>query len=350
MGKYMPVTDKQLIPSKFGFDNKTVTKSVIISDVKRDLKEIVGDKNAINFCNYLLKKSADGYSQIDKPKTELSTQEINIILKDFGEITGAVYLMSSNTSYKSVKFPAGAEKLIDYTMITEDGTEEKFSAKAGQGGKPSIVSIMPIIDKMPDSKMSASEKKAKTVLKHLATEEKNGLFYGPLYAAKYLNTSGYKGLISLLKSLKIEVSGGIPTPQQLEQAVKSVKTFDNMKKKFKIYFAEAGYMMNESVTRRLFETPSSSEKIWGILHYPITAELVKWLNNDSNSAKKLLTKAASGLSVNQIYLDTTSNYYKYTVKSFSKASFQFGTPSSMPRPINNRIGFTMIKGMQEKVK
>jgi hypothetical protein len=107
--------------------------------------------------------------------------------------------------------------------------------------------------------------------------------------------------------------------------------------------------MNESVTKRLYETPQAGkEKIWGILHYPITAELIKWLNNSENGALDVLAAAATTLTVNQIYLDEDSQNFKYTVKSFFKGQFQFGSPSSMPRPTNNRIGFTMIKEKKPK--
>jgi hypothetical protein len=87
-----------------------------------------------------------------------------------------------------------------------------------------------------------------------------------------------------------------------------------------------------------------------VLHYPITAELVKWLNTDTNHAKELLTMAAQTLTVTQVYLDLKSNDLKYTVKGFSDAEFQFGSPSSVPRPTNNRIGFTMKKSPTAKEK
>jgi hypothetical protein len=119
----------------------------------------------------------------------------------------------------------------------------------------------------------------------------------------------------------------------------------------KSFFDQSGYSanINEAVTKRLIETPKEGkEKVWGVLHYPITAELIKWLNDDKNGAKEVLTAAATTLTVNQIYLDTDSKGYKYAVKSFSKGSFQFGSPSSMPRPTNNRIGFTMVKSRTSK--
>jgi hypothetical protein len=48
-------------------------------------------------------------------KFGLTDKEYNIILKDFGELTGAAYLLSTeDKKYRAVKFPVGNEKLIDY--------------------------------------------------------------------------------------------------------------------------------------------------------------------------------------------------------------------------------------------
>jgi hypothetical protein len=201
------------------------------------------------------------------------------------------------------------------------------------------------------SSLSTKIKKAIKVIQMISTEEKNGLYLGPLMAAKYLKTPGYEALIELLTKLKVYSGSDIPTSDQLQAAVNKAGSFDNVKKMFKPFFDASGYTpnFNETVTKRLIETPrEGKEKVWGVLHYPITAELIKWLNDDTNGAKEVLTAAATTLTVNQIYLDTDSKNYKYAVKSFSKGNFQFGSPSSMPRPTNNRIGFTMVKSKETK--
>jgi hypothetical protein len=261
-----------------------------------------------------------------------------------------MFILSSCKMYSSVKFPTGNEKLIDYVMVRKDGLEEKFSAKAGQGGKPSITSLMPEINKMANTpNIPEKMKKAIKVIQLISTEEKNGLYLGPLKAAKFINTPGYTALINVLKEMKVYSGSDVPTSDMLEAAVNKTATFAKMKTKFATFFSACGYTMNESVTKRLYETPQAGkEKIWGILHYPITAELIKWLNNSENGALDVLAAAATTLTVNQIYLDEDSQNFKYTVKSFSKGQFQFGSPSSMPRPTNNRIGFTMIKEKKPK--
>lgn len=344
------VTDKELIPSKFGLGDNPVSLTTLKSRITSQLN---AKPPAIkDFCLYLLESSCRGVSNISKPAIRLTDKEINIILKDFGELTGAAYVLSVCKLYKSVKFPTGNEKLIDYIMVRKDGLEEKFSAKAGQGGKPSITSLMPAIEAMEkNADLSPKMKNAIKVIKLISTEEKNGLYLGPLKAAKFLKLPGYVALIKLIKDSSMTVSGDVPSADELQYVVDHWGSYKGIMAGCRDFFDKSGYTpnMNETVTKRLIETPKmGKEKVWGILHYPITAELIKWLNDDKNGAKEVLTAAATTLTVNQIYLDPSSSGYKYTVKSFSKGSFVFGSPSSMPRPTNNRIGFTMVKTKEPK--
>lgn len=355
----MQVTDKQLIPGKFGLGENPIDlaglKRIIASNLnswERSKKITPAVREA---CNYLVSNSEKGKEKFPVKSTGLSEKEYNIILKDFGELSGAIYLLSTG-KYTHVKFPGGNEKLIDYILVRKDKSEEKFSAKAGQGGKPSITSVMPVIREMEKSNsLDPHLKKAAQVLLFISTEEKNGLYFGPFRAAIFLKTPGYKELVNTLKNLGVfngTISqSSIPTPEELLEAVNKCGSYENCLKKLDAFFTESGYKpnLNPTVTQRLIETPrEGKEKKWGVLHYPITAELIKWLNDPSNGATELLTRAANTLTVTQVYLDTKGSDLKYTVKGFSDAAFQFGSPSSMPRPTNNRIGFTMVKASRPK--
>lgn len=348
------VTDKQLIPNKFGFNDTPITLSKLDSTIRSKLKQMNLSNAAKEACIHILDSSVAGKQQFPAKSTGLTIQEYNIILKDFGELTGAAYLLKSESKrYTHVKFPTGNEKLIDYILVNKEGFDEKFSAKAGQGGKPSITSVMPVIEQLVrGGKLDEKFQTAAWVLHHLSTTETNGLYFGPLKAAEYLQTNGYKFLIKLLQSQQVYTSG-IPTPEQLDAAVARGGSYDGCMTLFNDFYTQSGYKnnMDATVTKRTIENPrAGKEKRWGVLHYPITAELVKWLNTDSNYAKELLTMAAQTLTVTQVYLDNKSNGLTYTVKGFSDAEFQFGSPSSVPRPTNNRIGFTMKKAPTPKTK
>lgn len=354
----MQVTDKQLIPNAFGLADGSEIK---LADLSKSIRKTLESKTmkltpaVQSACLHILEMSEQGKQNFTADKFGLSDKEYNIILKDFGELTGAAYLLSTESKkYRAVRFPSGNEKLIDYLLVTKDGFDEKFSAKAGQGGKPSVTSVMPVIESfVRGGKLDQKFQAASWVLFHISTEEKNGLYWGPLKAANYLQTDGYKALISCLKkpNLKTGYTSGIPTEQHLDNAIAACGNYVNFMKEFKPFYDASGYTstMNAAITKRTIEEARPrKEKRWGALHYPITAEVIKWLNTDRNHSKELLTMAANTLTVSQVYLDTRGTSLHYTMKRFSDAEFMFGSPSSVPRPTNNRIGFTMKKSPVKK--
>ena len=344
------IAKKALTPTGLGFNSVSqYTAQKMYSDATQKIQKLKVTPAVKEACLNILNFSMKGKESFPKMFKGVSTEDIGIITSDFGEISGSIYLMKKfPQKYKAVRFPSANEKLIDFILVAPDGSEEKFSSKAGQGGKPSITSVMPIIEqKMKGGKLNSRFKKAAKVLSILSSDEKDALYWGPLKAAQFLDTPGYDGLMKTLKKLKV---GGVdvakpPDSLQLDEAVGDAGSFKNCMVQFKDFFAASKYTeINLEVTKRVIENPRpGKEKRWGILHYPITAELIRWLNDDKNNAKELLTMAAKELSVTQIYMDVYANEVKYTVKEFKEATFKFGSPSSAPRPTNNRIGFTMKK-------
>lgn len=344
------IAKKSLTPSGLKFDSRsTYSAKKMYDEATQKIKKFKTTPAIKEACLNILNNSIKGKQSFPKMFTGVSQEDIGIITSDFGEVSGPIYLMSKYPQkYKSVRFPTANEKLIDFILITAEGGEEKFSAKAGQGGKPSITSVMPIIEeKIRKGKINRKFSKPAKVLSILSSNEKDALYWGPLKAARFLETPGYAGLIKTLKKLRVKdlQTTQAPTSQQLEEAVNNAGSFKSCMVQFNDFFKSSKYTeINLDVTKRLIETPrAGKEKKWGILHYPITAELIRWLNDDKNNAKELLTLAAKELSVTQIYMDVYANDIRYSIKEFKEASFKFGSPSSAPRPTNNRIGFTMKK-------
>jgi hypothetical protein len=356
----MTVRDKQLIPTAFQLAGRELTSTELVKAVKTKLSQSSFVDPAIAaVCSGILDQSVKGKSSFPLPTSKLSEKELKIIYKDFGEISGAAYMLNNSSSPMDyVEFPTGNEKLIDYTLTDKNKVKHRVSAKAGAGGKPSIVSILPIIKEMVSNGIDNKFQKATWVLFHLGQEIKGSpeLYVGPLRTAEYLDTPGYKALIKLLKNknLKTGYVQGIPTEKHLEVAVSNMGDYNSFMSITKEYYDAAGYTQNitpKSVfTAKSILAPQYSRKRYGLLHYPITAELVKWLNTDSNHAKELLTKAANTLSINQIYLDKKATGLEYTVHAFSSAEFTFASPSSTPYPVNNRIGFLMTKTPKKVTK
>lgn len=349
----MRIKDKQLIPVAFGLaTGKDYTLDTLVSLTTKKLKTLGLDTVVLDVCMHILEESAAGkhsFSKIEgSSKNPLTEQEYNIIMKDFGEISGAAYVLKTNKNYKSVRFPTGNERLVDYYINTKDGLEVKFSAKANAGSKPSIVSLLPMIEDMLKSLKSADKAyKAAKALFILGSEQPNALYLGPLQAAEYLKLPGYTELISLLKNKKLETGyvSGIPSQKQLESAVENAGGYENFRSLTKKFYDASGYSQTLSVdkTKQILDK-KYTKKRYGLLHYPITSEIIKWLNTDSNKSKEILNKAANTLTISQIYLKTKSGNLYYDIKLFSDAAFEFQSPSSTPYPTNNRVGFIMKPG------
>lgn len=344
------VKNKQLIPTAFGLAHGNgVTPASLQAKVKAKLKTMGLPPAVAAACEYLYRQALAGKAAFPANPGPLSKEDYNIILKDFGEITGAAWLLQSHaTKYTAVKFPVGNEKLIDYLLVTKQGLDEKFSAKAGQGGKPSISTLMPVIEELigTSSNLDIKLTKPSRVICHLSTEEKNGLYWGPLQAAQYLHSPGWGALTKLLKhkDLKTGYSTGLPTQAQMEAAVVNMGTYENLRKYTKEFYNATGYTstINEDVSRRIMGKGYDRVR-YGLLHYPITAEMVKWLNTSSNKAQILLNMTANTLNIQQVYMDWKGTSIVYSMHAFSDAEFKFGSPSSAPYPTNNRMGFTMNK-------
>jgi hypothetical protein len=382
MAKQIVLAKKQLTPNQFGLNMTPVDAATLLRKVNATLKTMYTggkmSKGVFTICDEIMKQSNKGLKSFNIPFDSWVTfQEVGIIVSDFGEVSGALYMLKySGTPYVKVKFPVIAnEKLIDYILIDKEGFEHPFSAKAGAGGKPSITAVTPNIRAMKSLK--GKTKKAADVVLAIGIEEKNAkggstgtdLFKGPLMAAEILGNEipAYAQLLKILKNPKLKTgySSGIPTSEQLDNAMANAGLYPacvkNYFKPFLDAAKELGFELKDetSVKRAInlspFNLPGGKphrDKRWGLLHYPITANLISWLNKEENEATKVLSKAANSITVTQIYLDvmpkTKPTSCVYTVKGFSDAKFQFGSPSSTPNPVGNRIGLTMIKEPKKK--
>ena len=336
-GESYYVRDKQFIPSVFGLTGKSENVTGLTRLVTSKLKEMKLEPDVYKFCIELLSHSNKGLSSFTID-SELQPSDINIILKDFGEITSAVYLMK-NYDFKSVRFPKGNLPLVDFFMMNNEGLEEPYSIKSNKGSKPTISSLMDNIGKIKSSKNNLSTEIQ--VLEILANPDKDTVYSGPLAAAKYLNLPVYSSLIKILKRFKLHsgnASDDIPTRESLIKAIEKSGD-DPYKTLLEPYYTDAGYKASK---KALEYYSKNGIPTWGALHYPITSALIQWLNSPSNKATELLNAAANAMSLSQIYLNTTGkSQYAYVTKTFADSKFKFGSPSSVPYPLNNRIGFEM---------
>jgi hypothetical protein len=351
-----------LRPKKFGLLMSPVTADQIVSKVTAGLKQMVASQiismKVSNFCRELVKHSYAGKTEFVPDFSGIDVKQIAIVAADFGEVTGAIYMLKQEGSkFSHAKFPTEEnERLVDYYLVNKTTKEDHpFSAKADQGGAPAITAVAKeLIILKEQRKIPTKYQTALKVIQLLSIEKTkddpiSGNFRGPLLAAEYLNTPGWNALINILKIPEFNTgyTAGLPTEEQLMTAVKAAGKYPACMKYFNPLMLATNTKEKPDTTKRTINTPSGIDKPWGILHYPITSELVAWLNTDSNNAKQLLTMAARMKTVSQVYLDVlpkaNPKTAKYSTHTFSDADFEFRSPSSIPKPTNNRMGFSMIK-------
>ena len=356
----MPIKKKLLTPSKFGLNTMIALSSdEIVRKVMQKLETLDLTPEAKEACKQIIINCEKGSSDFIAPFEGLTGEDVNIIISDFGEVAGAIYMLNSSKGFHKAKFPISeAERLVDYYLIEKaSNLTIKVSAKAGAGGAPSISATEEALDKLDPNKLSLKEKKALQVLKLIIS---GTVYSSPLEAASYLDLPGYKALLTILKNKKLKTgySTGIPKLENLTEAIETVGGFDDCMKEFAPLFSAAAFKLGsrngEGKMRTVFAgTAGQRYKKWGLLHFPITAEVMRWLNNDDNKATEILSKAARTIPVMQIYLDHApklagstmwrSGKLKFKIVNFSEARFKFHSPSSTPNPVGNRIGMKMVK-------
>jgi len=349
----MTIKKKLLTPSKFNLNTmKPMTSAQIEAVVTKQIKTLDLTPAAKEACNYIIKQSVAGNQTFVGKFAGLTPQDIGVITSDFGEVAGALYMLNSGQNYTHAKFPTDENaRLVDYYLV-RDGIDEKISAKAGEGGAPAITAVEKALDSMDPTSLTPKLKKALAVLQLIS---KGTVYGGVLEVAKYLKMPGYAELIKLLsrKDLKTGYTGiKIPEQDSLIKAVDAMGSFDSAMKICKPLFAAAEFTLGgaDKMKSVFAGTASSRYKKWGMIHFPITSEVMGWLNDPKNGATEILTMAARTLTVNQIYLDYKGGNLMYTVHTFSDADFKFHSPSSTPNPVGNRIGMKMIKTASKSKK
>jgi hypothetical protein len=355
----MSIKKKLLTPAKFGLNTmKPLNAATIIKTVNTKINSLPISPAAKNACRHMVAKSAAGKPTFGAEFSGLTGADIGVLTSDFGEVTGAIYMLNSGKGYSAAKFPSSeSQRLVDYFLV-KNNIDEKFSAKAGVGGAPSITAVEGALNSLDAKSLSKKQQRA---LKVLQIINKESVYGGVLKAAEYLDMPGYTELIKILKrkDLKTGYSNGIPQQEHLIAAIDACGKFDTCMKEFSSLFSAANFQLGgqagEAKMRSVFAgTAGTRYKKWGLLHFPITSEMMSWLNDPKNGATELLTMAARTLTVNQIYLDHVPQIggptkwkngdLKYITKTFSGSNFKFHSPSSTPNPVGNRIGMKMIKG------
>ena len=135
------IGNKVLTPDGLGLSGKTIKKEYYLSTVKLAINNCNTISPIIkDILNELLIKSINTSSTLTLNIKSISEKDVNIIGKDFGEVTGAWWFLNNyDTDVNAIEFPARSnEPLIDYYAIRKNGLKIKVSAKSNAGAAPAL--------------------------------------------------------------------------------------------------------------------------------------------------------------------------------------------------------------------
>lgn len=419
----MAAIKKQLVPSSFGLgDDQPRARKEILTAVTRQLNTFakLGESNPDEYpaytpsmiaaCRLLLDVSAQRGTPNaplslgeDSWPVDITEKQLAIIGSDFGEVTGAVFLLSAKNieitrgeeiiplEFTEIKFPSSEQnELFDYEAITPQGHTYKVSAKYIKGGAAAISAMQPLLNQwlgqedwsaLADVGLSKDRHFVPLqVLNLLGMERRqlrvSDLFRGPIEAAEFLVTGdpdsaparAYNALTAAFASPPTGQSWGNPfstDPDVMQEIVESLlpinkpaltanesdQLWDILTEWLTPYWTAAGIQGKFDVPaiKYAWSRTSSSRggnlPRFGPLHYPLTYALLKWLNDPSNNALEILNAAARTLGVCQLKLTNLVPASKrgvtYLWQPFHEHEFEFHSPSHAVLPLNNRMGFRL---------
>jgi hypothetical protein len=323
---------KQLTPDKLGFGDTKTRKLDFRNKVVSSIESAEVPDNIKRFLNDLLEASSKVSGQITSKELEnISESDLNIIAKDFGELSGAYwYLNVYNKSADAISYPKESNApLVDY-YVHIGNNKIAISAKANEGAPPSINAIAEVLKTVKYNDVE-KEQARKAVISISESSTLDGI----VRASRDLNTPGYKWLKANIFNKK-DFEAGV-----VEAALASYKTPESVTEKLSSFYSEIKRSASADITKRIFDTKAKRN---GLIISPLGYSLVDELNNNDDYLS-ILNDAAKSIVVSQLYakINKKSKTVSYEVKQFSASSFKFEYNANAGQPSLKKISFKMVK-------
>lgn len=323
---------KQLAPEKFGIVGKNISKSNYVGTVTSAINDVTVPQNIKNVMVSLLESSEKNSSSITEEVKTLSDTDVNIIAKDFGEITAACWFMNNyDKAVNSINFPTVSNvKLVDFFANKPNGAKVAISVKSGEGAPPSILSVAEVLQDMRFT--DRASQKAKKAIIEIA---ENSVVDGIVEAAKALESDSYEWI------RKNMFGGKHFNAADCEKAMARFNDFKSAQKFLTPYYNEIGRSASDMIAERIFNTKAKRN---GMIISPMGYALVDEMNEKKNYLK-VLNDAAKSLQVTQVYLKIkkSSAQIFYEVKGYSDSSFKFFYNANAGNPGLKKISFVLDK-------
>lgn len=309
--------------------NVNLSRSALIKETNAAIEKAAVPAYIKEVLHSMVEASAGDLAVQSNYFKEISKSDLNIILKDFGEITGAIWYLSTQSKALQVKFPSASNiRLFDYIIKNTDGEETPVSAKANKGAPPSITSIADIL-----KTMTYFGEKQKAKLAIIAIAEKSTVD-GIIEASKDISLPGYVWLKANCFNNRDF------TAADCERYLSKFKTIEDMNKALQGFFEVNVKTPKADIVKRIFLTKA---KRAGIIISPLGYALVAALNQDP-ILNQVLNEAAQKIGGKQLYITANQQTKKieYNIKQFSDSEFKFDYNANSGNPSLKKISFKMV--------
>jgi len=257
---------------------------------------------------------------------QISDSDINIISKDFGEVTGAWWFLNVyDKTADGIMYPTQSNsRLIDYYATYSKKPSLAISAKAGKGAPPSIDAIADILDKI-----NYRDSKKKIAKNLIISIRDNTVLDGIILGSAEVKTPGWNALVKLI--------GNNITPASIETFLSKYKNADELLKVLDPLYKIMGRAASSDITNRII---GNKAKRNGLILSPLAYHLVDEMNADKIYSN-VLNEATKQINVSQLYINIykTQKVVKYNIQEFKDIDFKFEYNGNAGMPGLKKISF-----------
>jgi hypothetical protein len=352
---------KDLTPSKFGLNGKTLTKANFAPEIEKELNKQRLPPIVFRYAKELLElssskgESINGSASLKEQFDLLPKNDLQIVGKNFGEVFLANWCLRNKPHAESIFFPESeSNPLADFVVNFTKSSKKpplNVSAKFEGGANASLKSIIPPGTEPPAS-ATAEEKKAFKAIMAVAYDK---IIDGLLNAEKILDTPEYK-------AVKKMVGGGDVTLQKISTLVENALVYAEItsdmkwntsdtaiKNKYESFLSKLKPFfdsINGAGKPNINSIPKIIQLKKGNHYHPIMYAFSVALADRFNSSKlftDVLNKAATQIKAEQIYIDISKEAIKVKVKKFEESKFRFAPGAFSYSADNVRMKVNMIK-------
>jgi hypothetical protein len=345
------LANKDLTPNKLGLDGKTFTLLELDIAVKDGLaKQTELPANVLNLAYQLLNSvkptlSLDVDRQFMACINEVSSSDVKIIGKNFGEVLVAKWCLLTKPDAISVNFPRSeANPLADFSVNFRNKPPLNISSKFEAGARASVKSFLNKNTPIPAG-ATTEEKTALAAL--LQVTDGDSIVSGLLEAERLLQTREYKGIQQLTGKTTptlADISDLVKrTLKELNITKNSVITPDQVKEfRFKLwdfYSDIAGGAPRDADSLMKIEALPDNQKYHPITYAFSVALAMKF--NTENIYHKILNEVAQSIKAEQIYAEFKQSGIEFKIKKFSESKFSFKAGAFTHKSDNVRMKVDM---------